>query len=76
MSKEKKEMKFEDKINELEEIINELETGDIDLDTSIEKYTKAMQLVKECDDKLKNIEESVNKIIKDDGTIEDFSVEE
>lgn len=69
-------MKFEDKINELEEIINELETGDIDLDTSIEKYTKAMQLVKECDDKLKNIEESVNKIIKDDGTIEDFSVEE
>lgn len=76
MSKEKKEIKFEDKINELEEIINELETGDIDLDSSIEKYTKAMKLVKECDDKLKSVEESVNKIIKEDGCIEDFSVEE
>ena len=29
----------------------------VDLDESIEKYTKAMKLVKECDSKLKNIEE-------------------
>ncbi len=76
MSKEKKDVKFEDKINELEKIINELETGDIDLDSSIDKYTKAMKLVQECDEKLKSIEEQVNKIVKEDGSIEDFSVEE
>lgn len=71
MAKEK-EAKFEDKIKELESIINELENGEIDIDTSIEKYTKAMKLVKECDDKLKNIEEQVNKIVKDNGDLEDF----
>ena len=76
MAKEKESLKFEDKVKELEEIVNELESGEIDLDSSIEKYTKAMKLVKECDSKLKNIEEQVNKILKENGEIEDFSIEE
>ncbi len=75
MAKEK-EIKFEDKVKELEQIINELESGEIDLEDSIEKYTKAMQLVKECDEKLKNIEEQVNKIVSENGEIEDFTIEE
>lgn len=75
MSK-KEEVKFEDKIKELESIINELESGEIDLESSIEKYTKAMKLVHECDEKLKNIEEQVNKIVKDNGELENFKVEE
>lgn len=70
-----KEMKFEDKISELEKIINELETGNIDLEESIEKYTTAMKLVKECDEKLKKIEEQVNKIVLEDGKLEDFSID-
>lgn len=68
--------KFEDKMKELEEIINELETGEIDLDASIEKYTKAMKLVSECDEKLKKIEEQVNQIVKEDGNLEPFETEE
>ena len=72
----KEEIKFEDKIKELENIVNELESGEIDLESSIEKYTKAMTLVKECDEKLKNIEEQVNKIIKENGEMEDFTIEE
>ena len=71
-----KEVKFEDKIKELEEIINELESGEIDLESSIEKYTKAMTLVHDCDEQLKNIEEKVNKIVKENGELEDFSIEE
>lgn len=70
-----KEVKFEDKIKELEKIINELESGEIDLDSSIEKYTLAMKLVKECDEKLKNVEEQVNKILTENGNFEDFEVE-
>ena len=69
------EQKFEDKIKELESIIDELENGEIDLENSIEKYTKAMTLVKECDEKLKNIEEQVNKIIIDHKE-EDFEIPE
>lgn len=69
-------MKFEDKMKELEKIISELENGEIDLEDSIEKYTKAMNLVKECDGELKNIEEKVNKILNENGQIQDFNVEE
>lgn len=74
MTKEK-EIKFEEKLKELETIINELESGEIDLDSSIEKYTKAMTLVKECDEKLKSVEEQVNKIVTENGTLENFEVE-
>ena len=74
MTKEK-EKTFEEKLKELESIVNELESGEIDLDSSIDKYTNAMKLVKECDDKLKKVEEQVNKIVTENGTLEDFKVE-
>ena len=70
-----KEKKFEEKMKVLETIVNELESGEIDLDSSIEKYTQAMKLVKECDEKLKTVEEQVNKIVTENGTIEDFNIE-
>ena len=73
MSKEKK---FEDKVSELEDIISVLESGDVPLDESIKKYTEAMKLVKECDSELKNIEEKVNKIVSENGELEDFEVKE
>ena len=73
MTKEK-EVKFEDKIKELEEIVNELENGEIDLDSSIEKYTYAMKLVKECDEKLKSVESKVNKILTENGNLENFDI--
>ena len=70
-----KELKFEDKINLLEKIVNDLENDNINLDESIEKYTKAMNLIKECDLELKNIEEKIAKIVKDDGSLEEFEIE-
>ena len=72
----KTEKKFEDKLKELETIVNELESGDIDLDSSIEKYTCAMKLVKECDEKLKKVEEQVSKIVTENGELEEFKVED
>lgn len=71
----KDEIKFEDKIKELETIINDLESGEIDLDSSIEKYTYAMKLVKECDKKLKTVEDQVNKILNENGELENFNIE-
>ena len=71
-----REKKFEDKIKELEEIIATLENGEVSLDESINKYTEAMKLVKECDAELKNIETKVNKIVTENGNLEDFEAEE
>ena len=71
----KEEIKFEQKLEELEKMVAELESGSVDLDDAIEKYTKAMKLAKECSDKLKTAEENVNKIMKENGLEEDFEVE-
>lgn len=68
--------KFEDKIKELDTIINELENGEIDLDDSINKYTNAMKLIKECDEELKTIEEKVNKIVLENNETKEFEVSE
>ena len=35
----------------------------------------AMKIAKICDKKLKNAEDSLNKIVKEDGSIEDFNIE-
>ena len=67
---------FEEKVKNLEEIINVLESGETSLDDSIKKYTEAMTLVKECDEELKNIEEKISKITLEDGSLEDFEVED
>lgn len=71
----KEEVKFEDKLNNLEKMVNELEKGDVDLDDAINKYTNAMKLAKECSNSLKSAEENVNKILTENGE-EDFKVEE
>lgn len=76
MIKMKKEEKFEEKLKELEDIINELENGEIDLEDSIVKYTRAMNLVNDCDKKLKTIEEQISKLVTENNEIEDFKPEE
>ena len=67
-------MKFEEKLKELEEIINVLENGETSLEESIDKYTVAMKLAKECDEELKIAEEKVTKIVTDEG-LKDYEVE-
>lgn len=68
--------KFEELMTDLESIIKELETGEVDLESSIEKYTEAMKIVKICGEKLDNATESVNKILNEDGTLSEFNIEE
>ena len=73
---EKKEKSFEENLNSLEEIVKKLENGDIPLDDAIKEFNTAMELAKICDDKLKNAEESLTKIVNSDGTLEDFKISE
>ncbi len=74
--KENKELTFEENLNQLENIVKELENGNVPLDEAIEKFNTAMKLAKTCDEKLKNAETSVSKILNEDGTLTDFKVEE
>ena len=72
----KEEKTFEEELIELEEIVKKLETGEVPLDDAIKEFTKAVELSKKCDEKLKKAEDAITKLVKKDGTLEDFKVEE
>ena len=67
---------FEESLEKLEEIVNKLENGDVPLDDAIDEFNNAMQLVKICNQKLSAAEESIAKIVKDNGDIVDFNPNE
>ncbi len=57
------EMSFEAALEELEDIVRELETGEGDLDTSINGYTRGVFLKRHCEAKLKEAETRIEKIV-------------
>ena len=73
---EKKELSFEESLLHLEEIVKKLETGEVPLDDAITEFNKAMVLAKNCDEKLKSAEEAITKLVKENGDVVDFQVEE
>lgn len=70
-----KEKSFEEKLNELEKIVKELESGSVNLDEAIDKYNIAMKLAKSLNDKLDHVTNEVNKILNENGTLENFKIE-
>ena len=71
-----KNFSFEEKLDELEKIVNKLETGQVPLDDAIEEFKKAMDLVKECDEKLNSAQETIAKIVTDNKEVIDFDIEQ
>ena len=65
----KEDLSFEEKIKKLESLVKELESGEVNLDDAIDKYTEAMKLAKECNDTLNNISDKVNKILLENGKL-------
>ena len=76
MVEENENFSFEEKLEELEKIVNNLETGEVSLDDAIEEFKKAMDLVKECDEKLNSAQEAIAKIVNDNKEVVDFEVNE
>lgn len=73
---EKKEKTFEESLVKLEEIVKKLESGQVPLDDAINSFTEAMELSKICNEKLKSAEENINKILKENGKLEEFKIED
>lgn len=55
-------MNFETAIAELESIVNKFESGQVDLEDSIELYSRGAQLKTHCDKKLTEAKLKVEKI--------------
>ena len=71
-----KNFSFEENLAELEKIVTKLETGEVPLDDAIEEFKKAMDLVKQCDEKLNSAQEAIAKIVNDSKEVIDFEVNE
>ena len=66
-------LSFEESLEKLEEIVNRVENGNVPLDDAIEEFKNAMDLVKICNEKLEAAEESIAKIVKDNGEVVEFN---
>ena len=73
MSKDK-ENSFEKNLQKLENIVEKLESGEINLEESVQLYEEGMKIKKICDNKLKDIEMQIKKIMIEDNKVtkEDF----
>ena len=70
-----KEMNFEETMKELEQIAQELEKGEFDLDTSVKKFEKGMELSKAASSMLDKAEKRINILISQDGNITEENFE-
>lgn len=72
------ELKFEEIMENLEQIAKELETGNLNLDESISKFEEGMKLSKKCNEILENAEKKITILLEKEGntTEEDFSSNE
>ena len=74
MVKIEKNLTFEENLKKLEDIVEQLESGEIDLERSVELYEKGMILKNNCEEKLKKVEIQIQKIKIENNQIkkEDF----
>ena len=74
MEKKEKNLTFEENLKKLEDIVEQLESGEIDLERSVELYEKGMILKNNCEEKLKKVEIQIKKIKIENNQIkkEDF----
>lgn len=79
MSKEEQmneEVSFEQAMQRLEEIVGKLEEGDVPLEKAIEYFQRGMELSKLCHDKLQHVEKQMDFILKEDGELKPFELQE
>jgi len=74
----KKEIPFEEAMQQLEIVAEELEKGNLNLDESVNKFEEGMKLSKQCSELLENAEKRITVLLKDGDTIkeENFIQEE
>ena len=71
MAKSDKQLNFETSLNKLELIVTKLEDENISLEDSVKSFEEGINLVKSCQEELKNAELKIQKLL-DDGTSEDI----
>ena len=68
---EKEKLSFEESMQKLEDITKELEKGELDLNSSMEKFEEGIKLSKECNKILENAEKKITILLQKDGEIKE-----
>lgn len=71
----KTEANFETAINQLEQIIQQIETNEIDLESALNQYKHGMELVKFCQEKLRDIEQKIKILDQETQQLKDFQAD-
>ncbi len=69
-NKNVKDMTFKEASTELELIVRALESGDLELEDSLAKYARGVQLLQELRGRLSNAEQQVQELLSDNVEIE------
>ena len=59
-------MKYEEALQQLEDIVRKMENNEFDIDQLAEQLKKAQKLIKLCKDKLTKTDEEIQKILEED----------
>jgi exodeoxyribonuclease VII small subunit len=62
-------LSFESALQELEKIVEKLDSGRVDLDQSIDIYTRGSLLKQHCEEKLRSAQDRVEKIVSQNGSL-------
>mgnify|MGYP001064940076 FL=1 len=63
---EKKEMKYEEALRQLEDIVEKMENDELDIDQLSDQLKKAKKLVKLCKDKLTKTDTEIRKLLSEE----------
>lgn len=63
---EKKEMKYEEALRQLEDIVEKMENDELDIDQLSDQLRKAKKLVKLCKDKLTKTDAEIRKLLSEE----------
>jgi len=67
---------FESSLEELENLVEQMEAGDITLEESLRHFERGITLTHQCQQALKQAEQKVQILIKDNGEPEPFNTSE
>lgn len=70
--KKKAELTFEEALKSLEEIVSNLESGEVPLEQALQQFQRGMELSRFCQDTLNKAEETLTKVMTEDGTLANF----
>lgn len=72
VEKKKTELTFEEALKSLEEIVSNLESGEVPLEQALQQFQRGMELTRFCQDTLNKAEETLTKVMTEDGSMADF----